>query len=74
MLFFSGVFFPLDKFPQWLKVLALFMPLTHAVNISRAAYSGEMAPGIAWNILVLCVLEAIAFVVGIKLMKRRLIS
>ncbi len=74
MLFFSGVFFPLDKFPQWLKVLALFMPLTHAVNISRAAYSGEMAPGIAWNILVLCALEAIAFVVGIKLMKRRLIS
>jgi lipooligosaccharide transport system permease protein len=74
MLFFSGVFFPLDKFPQWMKVFALCMPLTHAVNISRAAYSGETTPGLGWNFLVLLVLEIIAFIVGIKLMKRRLIS
>jgi lipooligosaccharide transport system permease protein len=74
MLFFSGVFFPLDKFPQWLKVFALFMPLTHAVNISRAVFSGEVTPGIAWNFNVLLALEAVAFVVGVKLMKRRLIS
>jgi len=73
MLFFSGVFFPLDKFPQWMKVFALCMPLTHAVNISRAVFSGEAAPGLAWNFLVLFVLEIIAFVVGITLMKRRLI-
>jgi lipooligosaccharide transport system permease protein len=74
MLFFSGVFFPLDKFPQWLKVFALFMPLTHAVNISRAVFSGELAPGLGWNFLVLLLLEIVAFVIGIKLMKRRLIS
>ena len=30
MLFFSGVFFPLDNFPGWMKTLAQFMPLTHA--------------------------------------------
>ena len=74
MLFFSGVFFPLDKFPQWLKVFALFMPLTHAVNISRAVFSGEPAAGLGWNFLVLVVLEIAAFIVGIRLMKRRLIK
>jgi lipooligosaccharide transport system permease protein len=74
MLFFSGVFFPLDKFPQWLKVFALFMPLTHAVNISRAVFSGEPVAGLGWNFLVLVVLEIVAFVIGISLMKRRLIK
>ncbi|HUI90992.1 MAG TPA: ABC transporter permease [Chitinivibrionales bacterium] len=74
MLFFSGVFFPLDKFPEWLKVVALFMPLTHAVNISRAAYSGEMTAGLGWNFLVLLVLEIAAFIIGTRLMKRRLIK
>lgn len=74
MLFFSGVFFPLDKFPQWLKVFSLFMPLTHAVNISRSAFSSEPVPGAWWSLLVLLGLEIIAFVVGVKLMKRRVVS
>ncbi len=74
MLFFSGVFFPLDKFPQWLKVFALFLPLTHAVNISRAVFSGESVPGLWWSLLILVVMEAAAFVVGVRLMKRRLIT
>jgi lipooligosaccharide transport system permease protein len=74
MLFFSGVFFPLDKFPEWLKVFALFMPLTHAVNISRAVFSGEPVAGLGWNFLVLVVLEIAAFIIGVRLMKRRLIK
>lgn len=74
MLFFSGVFFPLDKFPAWMKVLAQFLPLTHAVNISRAVFSSEYSPWLVYNFLVLVVLEAAAFYVGIKMMKRRLIK
>ena len=74
MLFFSGVFFPLDKFPGWVKVLAQFLPLTHAVNISRAVFSGEASPGLTGNLLYLVLLEAAAFYAGIKLMKRRLIK
>jgi lipooligosaccharide transport system permease protein len=74
MLFFSGVFFPLDKFPQWVKTFAQFLPLTHAVELSRAAFAGSLKPGLAWNFTVLLVLEIIAFVAGIKLMKRRLIN
>ena len=45
MLFFSGVFFPLDHFPAWMKTLAEFLPLTHAVRISRALFTGEPASG-----------------------------
>jgi lipooligosaccharide transport system permease protein len=74
MLFFSGVFFPLDKFPAWMKTLSEFMPLTHAVNISRAVFSGAYNSGLIWDFLVILVLEAIAFYIGIRSMKRRLIK
>lgn len=74
MLFFSGVFFPLDRFPGWMKMFAKFLPLTHAVNISRSAFSGEPSPGLALDFLYIILLEIAAFVIGIKLMKRRLIK
>jgi lipooligosaccharide transport system permease protein len=74
MLFFSGVFFPLDRFPQWMKTFAQFLPLTHAVNISRAAFAGKTTPGLAWSFLILLAIEVVAFYIGVTLMKRRLIK
>jgi lipooligosaccharide transport system permease protein len=74
MLFFSGVFFPLDRFPAWMKSLSEFMPLTHAVRISRAVFSGEYHAKYVWNFLVIFVLEVVAFAVGVRMMKKRLIK
>jgi lipooligosaccharide transport system permease protein len=74
MLFFSGVFFPLDRFPAWMKTLSGFMPLTHAVKISRAVFSGTYYRGLILDFLVIFVLEVIAFYIGIKMMKKRLIK
>jgi len=74
MLFFSGVFFPLDRFPDWMKTLSWFMPLTHAVKISRAVFSGTYDPGLIFSFLIIFVLEVIAFFIGLKSMKRRLIK
>jgi lipooligosaccharide transport system permease protein len=74
MLFFSGVFFPLDRFPAWMRSLSEFMPLTHAVKISRAVFSGEYHAKYIWNFLVIFVLEIVAFAVGIRMMKKRLIK
>jgi lipooligosaccharide transport system permease protein len=74
MLFFSGVFFPLDRFPGWMKTLAQFLPLTHAVVIARAIFNGTYTRGLAVNFLVILVLEVIAFLIGVKLMKKRLIK
>jgi ABC-type polysaccharide/polyol phosphate export permease len=50
------------------------MPLTHAVKISRAVFSGEYESGLILNFLVILVLEMIAFYIGIKMMKKRLIK
>ncbi|MDH4271686.1 MAG: ABC transporter permease, partial [Candidatus Aminicenantes bacterium] len=61
MLFFSGVFFPLDRFPGWMKTFSQFLPLTHAVKISRAVYSGTFDSGLIWSFVVILALEGIAF-------------
>ena len=74
MLFFSGVFFPLDQFPHWMQVFANFLPLTHAVILSRTAYTGGYSPSLLLNLLVLLMIELVAFVIGIKLMKKRLVK
>lgn len=74
MLFFSGVFFPLDKFPACIGTIAQFMPLTHAVNISRAVFLGTYSTELIYNFCVLLVVEIIAFYAGLKFMKRRLIK
>jgi lipooligosaccharide transport system permease protein len=74
MFFFSGVFFPLDNFPPWMKTLANFLPLTHAVRISRAVFTGEPAPGLGWSLAGLAVLAAIAFTISTRMMRKRLIK
>jgi lipooligosaccharide transport system permease protein len=74
MLFFSGVFFPLDKFPGWMKTLAQFLPLTHAVAIARAIFNGTYSRGLVFNFLVIFILEVVAFIISVKLMKKRLIK
>jgi lipooligosaccharide transport system permease protein len=74
MLFFSGVFFPLDRFPAWMKTLAEFLPLTHAVRLSRAVFSGVAVPGIGWSLAVLVAAAAVAFTVSVRMMRKRLIK
>ena len=74
MLFFSGVFFPLDNFPGWMKTLAEFLPLTHAVRISRALFTGEPAPRAGWGLAGLFVLAAVVFTISIRMMRKRLIK
>ena len=74
MLFFSGVFFPLEHFPGWMKTFAKFLPLTPAVKISRAVFSGAYSSSLVFDLLFILVVEIVAFTLGIKLMKRRLIK
>jgi ABC-type polysaccharide/polyol phosphate export permease len=57
-----------------MKTLSLFMPLTHAVAISRAIFLGDYTRGLVFNFLVIFVLETVAFLIGVRLMKKRLIK
>ncbi|HXM19463.1 MAG TPA: ABC transporter permease [Candidatus Tumulicola sp.] len=46
MVMISGVFFPLDKVPYWLKAVAWCTPLYHSVNIFRGLVLGQFS----WNL------------------------
>jgi ABC-type multidrug transport system permease subunit len=54
--------------------MAQFLPLTHAVNISRAVFLGTYSSDLIVNFLFLLAVEAAAFYAGIRFMKRRLIK
>jgi lipooligosaccharide transport system permease protein len=64
----------MDSFPGWVKIIAQFLPLTHAVALSRAVMSGIYQPGLIFNLLVIIILEIIAFYLALVFMKRRLIK
>lgn len=73
MFFFSGVFFPLDRFPPWVHAIAQALPLTHAVELSRAILRGRMDASVLWNVLALLVPGVLFFLLALNRMKRRLI-
>lgn len=74
MFLFSGIFFPLDRLPEWAQTLAWFVPLHQAVNLMRAlVLTGDMgaaAAAAAWLLSGTIVL----FVVPLNLMRWKLVK
>jgi lipooligosaccharide transport system permease protein len=74
MFFFSGIFFPLSAFPPWVRQVSQCLPLTHAVDLARAAITGTCAPENVTHALALVVPGAIAFLYALHRMRIRLIK
>lgn len=51
MFLFSGSFFPLSVFPQWLQITANLLPLTHAINLVRGLCLGNINIALAGHAL-----------------------
>jgi len=74
MFMFSGVFFPLDALPAWVKTAAWLTPLSHVVNLSRGLALGELTPRHAWDLVWMLVVTGVLFPAPVVLMRRRLIK
>ena len=74
MFLFSGTFFPLDGMPAWVRLAANLLPLTHLVNITRAATFNRLTPALLWDLLYMLVLTAAIAYLSIRKMKARLIK
>lgn len=74
MFLFSGTFFPLDGMPGWMRAAAYFLPLTHLVDILRAATFGNLSSGLFINFAYILVLAFAVSCVSVHLMKKRLIK
>jgi lipooligosaccharide transport system permease protein len=70
---FSDVFFPLEErlSGAWL-VLAEALPLLHPVRLTRAAFAGEAAPTLAWDLGYLLGLSALLLWLAARVIRRRL--
>lgn len=65
-LFVTGVFFPLDSLPNWMKYIAYLMPLTYANNAMRnIMVKGQGLNFIFTDLVVLLIFSIIAFILGV---------
>lgn len=74
MFLFSGTFFPITGLPLWAQYLALFLPLTHLVNLVRALSFGLFNSELLISLAYLSVFCLIMFPLAILKMRRRLIK
>jgi len=74
MFLFSGTFFPIDVLPRWAKTLALTLPLTHVSFLMRGACLGRIPSFWALSLLYLVGGTAVAFVLAVVMMRRRLVK
>jgi len=74
MFLFTGTFFPLSILPKAIQVIAyFFLPLTHVVLICRMLTLSQVTPQILTSLAWITVVAALAFVLAVNLMKKRLI-
>lgn len=73
MFLFSGIFFPLDRLPDWVQTVAWFIPLHQAVNLMRAlTLHGDLGAAAAAAAWILVVTAALG-VLPLNLLRRRMI-
>ena len=65
---FSGVFYPLSLYPEWLRVVVTLTPLYQGVALLRGLDTGAVGPALVVQALYLGLLGAI----GLKGASRRL--
>jgi lipooligosaccharide transport system permease protein len=71
---FSGIFYPLDKLPDWVHVVAWFTPLYHLVEITRGLVLGPDALSVLGNAFWLLVLTSALFLIPVRALRRRLVA
>jgi lipooligosaccharide transport system permease protein len=68
MFLFSGTFFPLSTYPEWLQLLVKAMPLWHGIELERALMLGNFSTDLLGHIGYFMVM----IVIGLIFTTRRL--
>ncbi|TFY97363.1 ABC transporter permease [Ramlibacter rhizophilus] len=71
MMFLSGVFFPREQLPDWLRLASEVLPLTHAVELVRPMFLDRWPQHAAWHLLILAAYAVLGFAVALVLTRRR---
>jgi len=71
MMFLSGIFFPREQFPGWVRAASDWLPLTSAVELVRPLFMDRW-PEHPWrHALVLALFAALSFAIALGLIRRR---
>src|SRR5215213_968004 len=73
MFLFSGIFFPFNQLPDWVGVVAWFMPLYHLVEITRGLATGPDGVQILIHTAWLAVVTALLFPIPVQALRARLV-
>ena len=73
MFLFGGTFFPIENLPHWAQLVAVALPLTHLVNLTRAFSTGSLDSSVGTGLAYLAVFSLIFFPLALRKMHQRLI-
>ncbi len=73
MFFFSGTVFPLSQFPDFIRPLIEFLPLTHSIRLSRAILFSRWEY-FTFDLLYIIIVSIVFGFLGIRGIKKRLID
>lgn len=71
---FSGTFYPVSLYPDYVRPIVQATPLFHSASLLRSLTTGEVGPGTLWHVVYLAAMFVLASAMAIWLMRRRLIS
>lgn len=74
MFYVSGVFFPLDRLPEWVQIATWALPLTPAAALVRGLATGDLSWWMAAWVLELVAVSLVALKLAAYFMRRRLIK
>ena len=74
MFIFSGVFFGVDRFPDYIEPIAWILPMTHLIEVVRPLVAGQDLGLLAalGHIAYVAALAVIAFIVAYRRLQARL--
>jgi lipooligosaccharide transport system permease protein len=72
LMLFSGVFFPLDTMPEWVRGGALAFPLTHAVDMTRPVMTGGRVGSWELDLLVIAAWTFATTYLALVFLRRRM--
>jgi len=74
MFMFSGTFFPLDVLPQWAKIVASLLPLTHISLLIRGVCLGRIPENWPFSLGYLLVATFFISLLALRLMYKRMVK
>ena len=71
MMFLSGVFFPLEQLPDWVRGIAHWLPLSSAVALVRPMFMDQWPTDALRHVLVLAAYGSVSFWIALALTRKR---